>query len=335
MSKINILGGGSWGLGLALLLNDNGHQVKIWEFNKKIVENIIKEGYNKNFSEEIKIDKSISITSDLGELFLESFDMLVFAVPSQVMRGVAGKVSKLINQDLKLVINVAKGIEKDYLKRMSEILEDELPDWLSDKIATLSGPSHAEEVARKMPTTVVLAGKNDKNLESAQKIFSNKYFRVYTSNDLIGVELGGAVKNIISIAAGIVDGLNLGDNTKGALLTRGIAEIKRLGVEMGAESDTFLGLSGIGDLITTAISKHSRNRSVGFQLAQGVTLEQILNKMKMVAEGVETTKSVYRLKQKYRVSMPITEQIYQVLFNNKNPQKAITDLMTRTLKDED
>ena len=335
MSKINILGGGSWGLGLALLLNDNGHQVKIWEFNKKIVENIIKEGYNKNFSEEIKIDKSISITSDLGELFLESFDMLVFAVPSQVMRGVAGKVSKLINQDLKLVINVAKGIEKDYLKRMSEILEDELPDWLSDKIATLSGPSHAEEVARKMPTTVVLAGKNDKNLESAQKIFSNKYFRVYTSNDLIGVELGGAVKNIISIAAGIVDGLNLGDNTKGALLNRGIAEIKRLGVEMGAESDTFLGLSGIGDLITTAISKHSRNRSVGFQLAQGVTLEQILNKMKMVAEGVETTKSVYRLKQKYRVSMPITEQIYQVLFNNKNPQKAITDLMTRTLKDED
>ena len=232
------------------------------------------------------------------------------------------------------MVNLAKGIENDTLCRMSEVLMRELPGSLHKNIITLSGPCHAEEVARKMPTSVVVAGLNEEAVKEAQKIFMNRFFRVYTSNDLIGVELGGSLKNVIAIASGIGDGLDLGDNAKGALLTRGLAEMVRLGEKLGASPLTFAGLSGMGDLITTCLSKYSRNRYVGEQIGKGKTLKEILEGMVMVAEGVKTTKSAFDLSVKHKVDMPITHQVNRILFENLDPQKALSELMSRDPKSE-
>jgi glycerol-3-phosphate dehydrogenase (NAD(P)+) len=334
--QIAILGGGAWGLALAKLLNENGNHLSLWEYNSKFVDLIRNTNSNPFLLKDIMIPESIQVTNDMEECLLIQTEYLIFAIPSQFLRASVKKAAKSIAslESLKGIINVAKGVEETTLKRMSEVLTEELPESVHNKIMTLSGPSHAEEVARKIPTAVVIAGGNEQLLKDVQQLFSNDYFRVYRSYDLIGVEIGGAVKNIISIAAGIIDGIGYGDNTKGALLTRGVVEIQRLGIALGANPETFLGLSGMGDLITTAISQHSRNRFVGYEIGKGKKLTDILSSMNAVAEGVATTRSIYDLKTRLSVDMPITEQIYEVLFQNKAPQKAIIQLMTRSLKEE-
>jgi glycerol-3-phosphate dehydrogenase (NAD(P)+) len=312
MQEIRIIGGGSWGLALADLIAGNGHNVLVWEYEKERAEELINTHTNSVFLPGIKLNKSISFTNTLSEALEGRFDILLFAVPSQVLRQVAGKVSLHItrNTGIKAVVNVAKGIEKKTLLRMSEVLSETLPTYLSSRILTLSGPSHAEEVARRISTAVVIAGGKPSGQKLVQETLSNNYFRIYRSDDIVGVELGGAVKNIISIAAGITEGLGLGDNTMGALLTRGIAEIKRLGIAMGAKPETFLGLSGIGDLITTAMSEHSRNRYVGYEIGKGRTLKQVLADMVMVAEGVESTRSVNQLRKRLK-AISVNGKVYE------------------------
>jgi glycerol-3-phosphate dehydrogenase (NAD(P)+) len=335
-NNIAVLGGGAWGLAIAKLLSENGNQVSLWEFNQAYVDLIKTTHTNPYLLKDIEIPESIMVTNEMEKALSINTEYIIFAIPSQFLRSSVIKASASIASlhNLKGIINVAKGVEEKTLKRMSEVISDELPLDLHDRIMTLSGPSHAEEVARKIPTAVVIAGKDDQLLQKVQQLFSNAYFRVYRSHDLIGVEIGGAVKNIISIAAGIIDGIGYGDNTKGALLTRGIVEIQRLGIALGANPETFLGLSGMGDLITTAISPHSRNRYVGYEIGKGRKLTDILSSMKAVAEGVVTTKSIFDLKSKYDIDMPITEQINAVLFFDKSPHEAMIQLMTRSLKEE-
>ena len=332
MAKIAVLGAGSWGIATSVLLFSNGHQVTLWEFDHLEMTKLLKQREHKRKLPGILIPEEIEITDDLRAATL-AFDMLVLALPSHTVRGVAGKMAKLNLAD-SVIVNLAKGIENETLCRVSEILREELPAGLHERIATLSGPSHAEEVAGKIPTTVVVAGFQEEIAGKIQQTFMNPYFRVYTNSDIIGVELGGSLKNVIAIAAGICDGMGLGDNSRGALITRGLAEMVRLGEKMGAKRETFAGLSGLGDLVTTCISKYSRNRYVGEQIGKGKTLDQVLKGMAMVAEGVKTTKSAYRLSQRYAVEMPITEQVYKVLFEDKRPHQAIEELMTRDPKSE-
>jgi len=280
----------------------------------------------------IVIPEEIDITDQLGEA-VENAELLALALPSHTVREVAKKLAR-ISLDNPLIVSLSKGIENDTLNRMSEVLTQELPENLHGNIVTLSGPCHAEEVARKMPTSVVVAGLKEEAAREVQKFFMNNFFRVYTSDDLVGVELGGSLKNVIAIGSGICDGLKLGDNAKGALLTRGLAEMTRLGVKLGAKPFTFAGLSGMGDLITTCISQYSRNRYVGEQIGKGKTLKQTLEGMVMVAEGVKTTKSAYQLSEKHQVELPIAYQVYRILFENIEPQKALMELMTRGPKSE-
>jgi len=335
-TKFAVLGGGAWGLALAKLISENGHSVGVWEYNQSYVQVLKSTHANPLLLKDIILPAEIAFSNSFAEVLLSDTEHIVFAVPSQFLRGAVKNAAPYIAglTQLKSIINVAKGVEENTLKRMSEVLKDELPAQLHAKIICLSGPSHAEEVARQIPTAVVVAGQDDELLSNLQVLLSNSYFRVYRSHDLIGVEIGGAVKNIIAIAAGIVDGLGYGDNTKGALITRGVVEIQRMGAALGAQPDTFLGLSGIGDLFTTATSLHSRNRYVGFEIGKGNKLTDILASMKAVAEGVATTRSVHALKEKLRVDMPITDQIYEVLFNDKSPRLAMVELMTRSLKPE-
>lgn len=332
MAKIAVLGAGSWGIASSVLLFSNGHQVTLWEFDHQEMTKLSQEREHKQKLPGIIIPKEIEITDDLTPATLGT-EMLVLALPSHTVRGVAKKLAGL-NLTNPVIVNLAKGIENDTLCRMSEVLKEELPSNLHDKIVTLSGPSHAEEVSGKIPTTVVVAGFQEEVAKKIQQTFMNPYFRVYTNSDIIGVELGGSLKNVIAIAAGICDGMGLGDNSSGALITRGLAEIIRLGEKLGAKRETFAGLSGLGDLVTTCISKYSRNRFVGEQIGKGKTLDQVLKEMTMVAEGVKTTKSAYQLSIKHKVEMPITEQIYKVLFEDKQPQQAIAELMTRDPKSE-
>jgi len=332
MAKIAVLGAGSWGVATSALLYSNGHQVTLWEFDHQEMTKLSQEREHKQKLPGIIIPKEIESTGDLTCATLEA-EMLVLALPSHTVRGVARKVAE-VNLADPVIVNLAKGIENDTLCRMSEILKEELPSNLHDRIVTLSGPSHAEEVSRKIPTTVVVAGFQEKIAKKIQRTFMNPYFRVYTNSDIIGVELGGSLKNVIAIASGICDGMGLGDNSRGALITRGLAEIIRLGEKLGAKRETFAGLSGLGDLVTTCISKYSRNRFVGEQIGKGKTLDQVLKEMTMVAEGVKTTKSAYQLSMKHKVEMPITEQIYTVLFEDKQPQQAMAELMTRDPKSE-
>lgn len=335
-TKFAILGGGAWGLALAKLLSGNQHAVKVWEFNREYAQNLQVNRTNPSLLKDVILPDSILISNSLSDILSDDTEHIVFATPSQFLRQTIKNAAPLITglTNIKSIVNVAKGIEEDTMKRMSEVLCDELPLYLHDKIVCLSGPSHAEEVARQIPTAVVVAGNHDELLQTLQNLLSNEYFRVYRTSDLTGVEIGGAVKNIISIAAGIIDGLGYGDNTKGALLTRGIVEIQRLGIRMGANPETFYGLSGLGDLVTTAISQHSRNLYVGLEIGKGNNLHDILAGMKAVAEGVATTRSVHALSHKLHVEMPITDQIFEVLFKGKSPRQAMVELMTRSPKSE-
>lgn len=332
MAKVCILGAGSWGIALSVLLHSNHHQISLWEFKS---EDMTKLSLSREHSQKlpgVKVPNGVEITDDLDNAVKDK-EMLLLALPSHTVREVAKKLSRTKLND-PIIVNLAKGIENKTLCRMSEVLVQELPEGSQKKIATLSGPSHAEEVAKSIPTSVVVAGFEEETAKKIQLIFMNKYFRVYTNSDLLGVELGGSLKNVIAIASGICDGLELGDNTKGGLLTRGLAEMMRLGQRMGAKAQTFAGLSGMGDLITTCMSLFSRNRWVGEQLGKGKNLKQILKQMVMVAEGVKTTGSAYLLAQKHQVEMPITEQVYKILFEDKNPKQALLDLMSRNPKSE-
>lgn len=279
----------------------------------------------------LTLPDNVSVTGDITYALAKS-DLAVLAIPSQYLRSVLRLAAKQLEAQ-SAVINVAKGIEASSLMRMSEVILEETA-LAPDKVITLSGPSHAEEVLLEMPTTVVAAGGSAERLERVQQLFSSSAFRVYSSDDLIGVELGGSLKNVIAISAGIADGLGLGDNTKGALITRGLAEISRLGIALGARAETFAGLSGIGDLVTTCASRHSRNRFVGEQIGRGKSLESVLSGMTAVAEGVETSRSAFQLATRYDVEMPITTEIHKVLFEQKKPSEALGDLMGRSLKAE-
>lgn len=330
--KISVLGAGSWGTTLAILLQNNGHEITLWEHKKSYAKTLSKQRENKVFLPGIKIPKEVIITHDLGEA-INLKHMIVIAIPTQFIRSVVKKFSKNDFRNTTFV-SVAKGIEKESLMTVSQILYDEIGNLNDTNIGVLSGPSHAEEVSKKIPTAVVAASKIEDTAKLIQAAFMTSYFRVYSSTDLIGVELGGAFKNVIAIGAGIVDGAKFGDNTKAAIMTRGIAEISRLGIALGAEPLTFAGLSGMGDLIVTCMSKHSRNRYVGEQIGSGRKLKDVLSSMQMVAEGVETCRSVHQLSLKNKVEVPIASAVYSILFENRDPSKITYDLMTRDMKPE-
>lgn len=330
--NITLLGTGSWGTALALVLHENGHQVRCWTHLEEHVQMIHTNGENKDYLPGIPFPDEIYVTSDIKAAVADAH-IIVSAVPSQVTRNVITPLKNYVNAKT-IWVTVSKGIENGSYLTISQVI-NQAAGIDHHKIVALSGPSHAEEVGRKIPTALVSASKSLESAEIVQDAFMNKYLRVYTSEDVIGVETGGALKNIIALAAGICDGAGFGDNTKAALITRGLVEINRLGVEMGAHSNTFAGLSGMGDLIVTCMSKHSRNRHVGEQIGRGRPLQEILDEMKMVAEGVKTTLSAYEISRQKNIEMPITEQIYYTLFEGKSPHQAMTDLMTRASKKED
>ncbi len=330
--KICVLGSGGWGTALGILLYGNNHNVTLWEYDREYAHTLSEFRENFYYLPKIKIPKPITLTNDIAEA-VHKKDIILISTPTQYIRNV---IEKIQNADFTntIFLSVSKGIENHSLMTVSNILLDVLKKISKRNIVVLSGPSHAEEVARKIPTAVVASSSDISNAETIQKVFSNRYFRVYRSDDVTGVELGGALKNVIAIAAGIAEGAGFGDNTKAAIMTRGMKEITRLGVNLGADSKTFMGLSGIGDLIVTCMSPLSRNRFVGEEIGKGKKLKQVLAEMKMVAEGVATTKSAYELAQKLKVELPITEQVHKVLFNGKNPHLATEKLMTRGLKHE-
>jgi glycerol-3-phosphate dehydrogenase (NAD(P)+) len=329
--NITVLGLGSWGTTLAVLLSNNGHNINIWDFDSARL-NKINKTRKFDLIDGITIPKKINLCSNLKQV-CENKDIIIFAVPSFAVRSVAQKILDMKIQLPKIFLSVVKGVEDKTFMPMSQIIQRVLcvP---KKNVFVLSGPSHAEEVSLGIPTSVVIAGLDRNVTMLLQKIFSNEYFRVYTSSDIIGVEFGGAVKNIIAIAAGICDGLSLGDNTKAALITRGLAEMRRLAYAQGADKETLFGLSGLGDLVVTCTSRHSRNRFVGESIGRGKKLNIILKSMKMVAEGVPTTTSIFNMSKKMKISMPITDEVYKVLFKNKLPEKAVYDLMKRKLKSE-
>jgi glycerol-3-phosphate dehydrogenase (NAD(P)+) len=329
---ISILGAGGWGTALAIILQSNRHNVTLWEFDKEYAHTLDEFRENFYYLPKIAIPAKIKITHDIHEATYKK-DMIVVATPTQFIRSVIENI-KNIPFENNIILSVSKGIENKSLMTVSQIFLDVLSKVHKKNIVVLSGPSHAEEAAKKIPTAVVAASIDIKNAEIVQHAFSNKFFRVYKSSDVIGVELGGALKNIIAIAAGIADGAGFGDNTKAAIMTRGLREITRLGVHLGADETTFMGLSGIGDLIVTCMSKLSRNRFVGEEVGKGKKLKQVLSEMKMVAEGVATTESTHQLAKKLGVELPIIEQVYKVLFLGKNPHIATEKLMTRGLKGE-
>ena len=329
MAKISVIGSGGWGIALTILLHKNGHDLTIWSFDKKEAEELKKTRQNKTKLPNILLPEDVKVTNDLREA-VDDKDILILAVPSKAIRSVSKSLKNII-KDNQIVVNVAKGLEEDTLETMTDIIEEELKDK-NPKVAVLSGPSHAEEVGRGIPTTCVVSAHNKELTLYLQNIFMNPSFRVYTSPDMLGVEIGGALKNVIALAAGIADGLNYGDNTKAALITRGIKEIASLGVAMGGEQSTFYGLTGLGDLIVTCASMHSRNRRAGILLGQGKTLDEAIKEVNMVVEGVYSTKSALMAAKKYNVEIPIIEQVNAVLFENKNAAEAVNELMIRDKK---
>lgn len=324
MSKVSFLGAGSWGTALAIMLAKHGHQVVMWSKVESEVTMLLENREHKNRLPGVKLPESIVITSDLKEACTD-MDLIVFSVASPFVRSVAKDACSLIPQGQKIV-NVAKGIEEESLNTLRDIIVEEIPQA---DVSVLSGPSHAEEVAVEMPTTVVVGSTSKSTAIFIQEIFMNDYFRVYISPDIIGIELGGSVKNVIALAAGACDGLGCGDNTKAALITRGIAEISRLGVAMGAKMETLGGLSGIGDLIVTCTSKHSRNHNAGYLIGKGYTVEEALEEVKQVVEGVYSAKAVRKLAKEYNVSMPIVEELCHVLFEGAKASDSIKNLLTR------
>ncbi|ALF24308.1 NAD(P)H-dependent glycerol-3-phosphate dehydrogenase [Fusobacterium nucleatum] len=329
MVKISVIGSGGWGIALAILLHKNGHNLTIWSFDKKEAEELKINRQNKTKLPSILLPEDIKVTDNLKEA-VDNKDILVLAVPSKAIRSVSKSLKDII-KDNQIIVNVAKGLEEDTLKTMTDIIEEELKEK-NPQVAVLSGPSHAEEVGKGIPTTCVVSAHNKELTLYLQNIFMNPSFRVYTSPDMIGVEIGGALKNVIALAAGIADGLNYGDNTKAALITRGIKEISSLGVAMGGEQSTFYGLTGLGDLIVTCASMHSRNRRAGILLGQGKTLDEAIKEVNMVVEGIYSAKSALMAAKKYNVEIPIIEQVNAVLFENKNAAEAVNELMIRDKK---
>jgi len=330
--RATVLGAGSWGTTLALVLHANGHRVTLWDYSPTHAAELEKERMNRVYLPGVKIPKEIRIETNIRTACKER-DLIVTAVPSQYVRSVLEQIADL---DLRstVICNVAKGVENNTLMTVSEVMIQVLENERKENLAILSGPSHAEEVSKKMPTAIVAASYRESSSRLVQKAFTTPYFQVYLNEDVRGVELGGALKNVIAIAAGISDGAQFGDNTKAAIMTRGIYEISGIGFKMGAKPMTFAGLSGIGDLIVTCMSRHSRNRFVGEELGKGRSLMDILAGMSMVAEGVATTKSAFQLAQKLDVDVPIISEVHAVLFKDKNARKATEDLMVRGVKVE-
>lgn len=322
---------GSWGTALATVLAANDYKVTMWTRSEQQAQEINDRHENHKYLPGCRLSESIEATSDLG-VALKDAKLVLLAAPSSAMRAIAARVAPHIQADA-LLVHATKGFESDSLKRMTTVIGEELPQF-RERTVVLSGPSHAEEVIRQCPTTIVVASESLEAAQAAQDAFFNSNFRVYTNPDVIGVEVSGALKNIIALGAGLSDGLGFGDNAKAALITRGLAEISRLGVAMGANPMTFAGLSGVGDLIVTCTSQHSRNWRAGYMLGQNKTLDEVLSEMGMVVEGVKTTKAAYALSEQYGVVMPITAQLYQVLFEGKCPRIAVEDLMERVKRHE-
>lgn len=329
MANVGVMGAGSWGTALALLLHSNGHQVTVWSINEEEVEMLSKEREHKSKLPGVKIPEDMVFTSDM-ETSIKEKDFLVLAVPSAFTRGTARNMKPFVKEG-QIIVDVAKGIEEDTLMTLSQQIEEEIPQA---DVAVLSGPSHAEEVGRGLPTAVVIGAKTEETARYLQEMFMNQVFRVYISPDMLGMELGGALKNVIALAAGIADGMGYGDNTKAALITRGIAEIARLGVKMGGALESFTGLTGIGDLIVTCASVHSRNRKAGYLMGQGKTMEEAMAEVKMVVEGVYSAKAAAKLGKKYGVALPIVDKVNEVLFEGKDPKEAVDELMLRDSKAE-
>ncbi|TYR82578.1 NAD(P)H-dependent glycerol-3-phosphate dehydrogenase [Priestia megaterium] len=329
MERIAVLGAGSWGTALGFVLAENGHDVRIWGHRQAIIDQINSVHQNEKYLPGVELPSSIKGYTSIQEA-IQGVETIILAVPTKAVREVLQSLVQVATRPL-TIVHVSKGIEPDTLLRISEMIEQEVASDLLKDVVVLSGPSHAEEVSRRQPTTVTSSSKNMKAAEKVQDLFNNQqYFRVYTNPDVIGVEIGGALKNIIALAAGITDGLGYGDNAKAALMTRGLAEIARLGSVLGANPLTFSGLTGIGDLIVTCTSVHSRNWRAGHMLGKGHNLEEVLENMGMVVEGVRTTKAAYQLAKKYNVKMPIAMALYEVLFNNVSAKDAVDSLMSRT-----
>ena len=329
MARIGILGAGSWGTALAILLHDNGHDVTVWSIHEEEVETLNTTRRHERKLPGVEIPEGIVFTTDMKETMSDK-DVCVLAVPSPFIRSTCQKMKQYVRAG-QIIVNVAKGIEENTLYTLTDIIEEELP--YADA-CVLSGPSHAEEVSRRLPTTCVVSSRTRKTAEYLRSVFVSPVFRVYISPDMLGIELGGALKNVIALAAGTADGLGYGDNTKAALITRGIAEIARLGIKMGGKPETFYGLTGIGDLIVTCASMHSRNRKAGYLIGRGYTMEEAMKEVQMVVEGVYSAKAALELSRKYQVEMPIVEQVNKVLFENKNAEEAVKELMLRDKKIE-
>ncbi|MCH5255314.1 MAG: NAD(P)H-dependent glycerol-3-phosphate dehydrogenase [Lachnospiraceae bacterium] len=329
MANIGIIGAGSWGTALALLLHKNGHKITVWSIVESEIEMLRSEHEHKEKLPGVLLPEDMEFTTDL-EAAVKEKDILVLAVPSPYTRSTSKSMAPFV-KDGQIIVDVAKGIEESTLLRLSEIIEEEIPQA---EVAVLSGPSHAEEVGRGIPTTIVVGARRKKTAEYLQNVFMNEVFRVYISPDVLGIELGAALKNVVALAAGIADGLGYGDNTKAALITRGIAEIARLGTVMGGKWETFVGLTGIGDLIVTCASMHSRNRRAGILIGQGYTMEEAMKEVKMVVEGVYSAKAAMGLAKKYDVQIPIIEQVNMILFEGKSAAEAVGSLMLRDKKIE-
>ena len=329
MAKVSVIGAGSWGTALALLLSKNGHDVTMWSILEDEIQMLDKEREHKSKLPGVKLPDTMKFTTDLKKA-VEGKDFLVLAVPSTFTRGTAKNMCPYVAKG-QIIVDVAKGIEEATLMTLSQQIEDEIPQA---DVAVLSGPSHAEEVGRGLPTTVVVGAKTEKTAEYLQQMFASEVFRVYTSPDMLGMELGGSLKNVIALAAGIADGMGYGDNTKAALITRGIAEISVLAIEMGAKAETLFGLTGIGDLIVTCESRHSRNRKAGMLIGQGYTMDEATKEVKMVVEGIYSAKAALALAKKYDVRMPIIEEVNRVLFEDKPAKEAVSELMLRDKKIE-
>lgn len=329
MAKIGMIGAGSWGIALTWLLTNNGHQVTVWSALEDEIKMLCEKREHTSKLPGVLLPESVSFTTEL-EKAVVGMELLVLAVPSPFVRSTAHQLKDSAEEG-QIIVNVAKGIEEKTLMTLSEVIEEEIPQA---QVAVLSGPSHAEEVGKGVPTTIVAGAKTKKAAEKIQNIFMSPVFRVYTSPDVLGIELGAALKNVVALAAGIADGLGYGDNTKAALITRGITEISRLGMAMGGRRETFFGLSGIGDLIVTCASMHSRNRRAGILIGQGHTMEEAMEEVKMVVEGVYSARAAVGLAEKYQVSLPIIEQVNQVLFYGKPAADAVGELMLRDKKIE-
>ncbi len=327
--KIAVIGGGSWGTALAVSLSGNGHTVKIWDLDKTHLEELSKNRENVRYLPEVKFPEGLQIAFSVEEAIADA-DIVLFSVPAQHFRSALDGAIPYLKAEM-ILVNVAKGIEQKSLMRLSEIAFEKIPDA---KYVVISGPSHAEEVGKAMPTTLVSASKDSEIAEYIQDVFMSEHLRIYTNSDVIGVELGGALKNIIALGAGISDGMGFGDNAKAAMMTRGITEIARLGVKLGADLSTFSGLTGIGDLIVTCTSMHSRNRRCGILIGEGMKPTEATKKVGMVVEGMYTTEAAYQLAQKVGVEMPITEQIYNVINEKTDAREAVLSLMTRQRKHE-